>query len=1206
MKRKIKNSFKMLLLCTITAFITLGFLGDDKSGVRSPKPIYKITGTQQSGKVGDAYGLYVNNIWMPLNRKGVIADVDIPPLGSQGQFAGSNFLFSSGFFLSGLRNGVMWSNAVASASLVEDYREGTVEFGSGDPRAVLYVLNANDEPFGDSWQDWRDAVALGADFYDGDGDGVYNPVDKNGNGKWDPDEDRPDIMGDETVWCVYNDAVPVAQRRWNTTLRVGVEVRQTVFAFASAGAIGNLVFVRYRITYVGVNPNDPEELTEVYFGAWADPDIGDATDDVVGVDTVRNAGYTYGNQPDAAYGSAVPCFMIDFFSGPVAYIPGETFVDVDGDGQFTEGVDTPLDTAYISRGQILGNDTLPGYRTSQFPGAKNLPISSFVMYINGDPDLRDPSLNEEARNYILGTNRVGAQPDPCEFPYGEVRGGVICEDVDPRFWFSGDPVTDVGWICTENQDMRQMTNTGPFTLRKGEENEIVLAYVVDRGSNPLDGITRARATDDGAQLIFDLNFLAPPAPPPADVTVTSSDDFIDIRWPTRDQVTFRAVQAAWDLRFHSYLVYAFRQNNTSDLINGQENAKLIASFQMDNFIENVFKENAATGGIELLYPATEKLDSVTYADEQRELRVRVYNDPFTGTPIVKGTPYYFAVVGTAVNYDAIVSMGADSGDYYISSAFFVQETENIRTINTIYAGNTNIDPSRPVDYLPTNKISGYAAGRVVYDIVNNEDLKESTYEVTFFKDNSSTLYDVFWKLENINTGVTLIDSSKDYIFNDPKWKIDAPITEGFITRVEPQSPAIGTPLYDTIDVTWFKRVDIEGTPLPAGSTYPRNLTYNHGVFYLGRDLAQGTTIAPFPGGRCDAIKATDLRRVELRFGTPGKAYRYINGYLGNALQQLTNYTYAERITAADTVGKGAIGNWDVNADRPNGYIDVPFTAWINDERTGDKDIQLAVGIIEARVSNVFPNGKPDGIWDPGDSVKASSEMIVIFNAPYDPDGSQIEYTGGDFNTPGGTVTVWSDLLGASPLAGDIPDDAIGITEEQKAIFSSAWFNAMYVIGLSRKDANSFFTEGEKLNIPISVYPYTENDVYQFTLSGSTVTEAFEREMWEKVNVYPNPLHGYNPLTSFETNTPDEPFVTFTNLPEEVTIKIYSLSGQLLRTLRTSDKSSPTSPFLRWNLLNESGLRVASGMYLAIVSSPKFGDKVLKIGIIMPQKQIQRF
>ena len=98
-----------------------------------------------------------------------------------------------------------------------------------------------------------------------------------------------------------------------------------------------------------------------------------------------------------------------------------------------------------------------------YPGARNLPISSFVMYINGDPDLSDPNNKEEAAITVLGIDRVGEIPDPCTFAYGEVRGGVDCKTVDPRFWFSGDPVTDVGWICNQNQDMRQMTNTGPFT-----------------------------------------------------------------------------------------------------------------------------------------------------------------------------------------------------------------------------------------------------------------------------------------------------------------------------------------------------------------------------------------------------------------------------------------------------------------------------------------------------------------------------------------------------------------------------------------------------------------------------------------------------------------------------------------------------------------------------------------------------------------------
>ncbi len=94
---------------------------------------------------------------------------------------------------------------LASASLVEDYIAGTVGMDPNDPLASIYKVAATDVPFGQSWQDWIDAVDLGADFYDGNNDGIYNPVDLNGNNLWDPDEDKPDLILDETYWCVFND-----------------------------------------------------------------------------------------------------------------------------------------------------------------------------------------------------------------------------------------------------------------------------------------------------------------------------------------------------------------------------------------------------------------------------------------------------------------------------------------------------------------------------------------------------------------------------------------------------------------------------------------------------------------------------------------------------------------------------------------------------------------------------------------------------------------------------------------------------------------------------------------------------------------------------------------------------------------------------------------------------------------------------------------
>ena len=76
-------------------------------------------------------------------------------------------------------------------------------------------------------------------------------------------------------------------------------------------------------------------------------------------------------------------------------------------------------------------------------------LSSHIFFIGGDPDLNDPRYcNRSKKLYFGGKTGVGDYPNPCTLAYGQVRGGVNCHQVNPRLWFSGDPVTDVGWICT--------------------------------------------------------------------------------------------------------------------------------------------------------------------------------------------------------------------------------------------------------------------------------------------------------------------------------------------------------------------------------------------------------------------------------------------------------------------------------------------------------------------------------------------------------------------------------------------------------------------------------------------------------------------------------------------------------------------------------------------------------------------------------------
>ena len=1184
---------KLILFLLTVGLISFGFIEGDKKGVKQ-NTTYNLAKTTQSGKQGDAYRMDINNLNIPINRVGTIADVNIPPDGTLGRFGVGTFLFSGGFFMSGYTNGSLWAFGQASASLVENMTPGTVASGPNDPDAVMYVLDREDPAFGQSWIDWKTAVdKFDADFYDGDGDGQYTPVDKIGpdgqplNNQWDLWEDHPDLLGDKTAWCVYTDGQLGAQRtRFAGVNPQGIEVRQTVFAFASKGALGNIMFIRYRLKNTGLVA---ERLDSVIFGVWSDPDIGtDFENDLVGIDIPRNAGFTYNeNGVDPAYGAAQPCFMIDFFSGPQSYIAGETYIDNNGNNVYDDGTDTPLDTAYSFRGNFLGVKT--------FPGARNLDVSSFVHYVQSDPLRGDPNDEFEARNYMNGRLKLGEVFDPCGTdPWGAVIG-VDCSTLDPRFWYSGDPVTTTGWLSRTGTDQRQMTNVGPITLNKDEEIEIIVAYLIGQGTDAINSITKAREIDDGAQFIFDGNFRAPVPPPSIIPLVESGEDFIDFVFPIDKQVSFNDSTSAWIDKYHSTNVYAYQVNSTQDVVSGVQNSKLYTSYQLDYFVENLYKENAETGGIELLYPeAPNKLDFTVFSDSLTgNIRLRISEDPFSGGPLIKGKPYYFAFTSTAINYDALVNKAGDPfgtpGDYYLSTAGFVAEVENIPRIITVVLGENMYSPPLPVQ--PAGKVGGPSFGRVGYDIVDQSKLTNDEYQVTFFKDSASSFYKMFWKLENITNGAVLVDSGFNYEYGNDGFVADR-VTDGFIVKVEEQTAALAPPVYIPSANTWYQPFDSNQVT---------------GVYYVGKDIPAGRSIETFNNKQSDYISADKLRRVEIRFGTQGKAYRFINGYKGVPLSN--GYKFAAAITATDTVNRGEVGNWDEVNNRANGFVDVPFTAWVSDERYPNDKRQLAVGFVERRNTNTYPNGNPDGIWDPSDSLRANGEVIIVFDAEYDPAGSQIEITGGEFRDTSGNVisTVWSDLIRAQTGNNlpQIPANA-DVTAEQKSVFNSSWLSAMYVVGLEKLDENTFYNNGDVLSLLLSIYPYTDQDIYRFKSSSQVLTSDQQKALFEKVNVYPNPLYGFNVATSYTNSAADEPFVTFSNLPEEVSIKVYSLSGQLLRTLGVEDKSSPTSPFLRWNLQNESGLRVASGMYFAIVTSPKYGEKVLKFAIIMPQKQIQKY
>ena len=506
-----------------------------------------------SQNVGDSACINVNKIYLPFNRDGDIAQVDFGMQGGGGYYESDYVLFSGGFFLSGIMDSVL-TNGVMYNIWMKDYLAGTIIVGREDPRSAIYKLRSDDPPFGQTWQDWIDAVDLGADFYDGDGNGVYNPVDLNGNNQWDPNEDMPDILGDETYWCAYNDGVPSDERRWPMN-PLGIEIRQTIFAFETDQLpLSNTIFIRYRIVNTGTVVSN---LEEVIFGHPYDTDIGNLNN-LGGTDTIRNAHFCYGDSTCFLPGMIPLTFLADFLSGPVNYIPGVSFIDLNGNGNYENGIDTPLDTAYVFAGQL-------GVRV--YVGATNVNMNAGVNYEDSDPFQGEPTTPSEARNYLKGLQSNGNLVDPCTYQYGEVRGGIDCNTVNPHFWYSGDPVNNIGWVNTASTENHAIMSTDNFSLEANQTKEIMMAYIIGTGNDALSSVTAAKSLSDAIQDFYEDNF-GYPIVLSADPSVAELNNFkLEQNYPNPFNPSTNIGFRISDFGFVTLKVYDILGNEVATLIN---------------------------------------------------------------------------------------------------------------------------------------------------------------------------------------------------------------------------------------------------------------------------------------------------------------------------------------------------------------------------------------------------------------------------------------------------------------------------------------------------------------------------------------------------------------------------------------------------------------------------------------------------------------
>lgn len=680
----------------------------------------------------------------------------------------------------------------------------------------------------DAWASWP--VDLGAPFVEVNGIDGYQPS---------FDGDRPGIGNstarpDEIIWFVFMDFTNCTNGIHLSELSlpggtppIGVEIQQTSFAFLSPG-LTNMYFVKWKI----INKSS-DVWDSTYTAVSCDPDLGDASDDLVGCDSAKDIGFCYNfDNLDPIYGTAPPAVGFRYLQSPIVF------------------TGNPNDTAKLPYGNLVGY--------------KAIGLTAFNYFKNGGGQCDgDPDQAVNAYNFMRGTDGCGVTL------INYVTGNPT------KFKWSGDACARTGWIDSVESDKRFLQCSGPFTMNSLDTQIIVIGAFIEGGSDNFQSVCRLLETGEKVQTFYNSNFAAIPLPPAPQVSaVANGDGKITLYWGARSEAydVYDSLGGTGSWKFEGYNVYQIKPGTGGDKT---EDRTLIAIYDRINGIKYVYDTIAVPQPIG---PAVLQYIPVAFGNDNgvsRNILLNVNLYP-TGSNnfFINGTSYRFAVTAYGVNLNA-------------GRPFKVLE-------NPVTSALINVVPNFPI--LGTNIINKQydtipiqRPDKVFFPIVIDP-LKviSANYKMVW---SSDTTWNVV-RIQNAQTD-TIIFNSRNRSLLD----VDAFIADGLLFKADTISKAnygvIKDPRAGTQSVNkgWnytggtlnFKGVDTAGltTAYPSGN-YKVMQSYSMGLSWPnGNNFKSGFT------SKIDTavfLKTSTLKNVKITFGTTQKAYRY-RGAVNNSPYQ---------------------------------------------------------------------------------------------------------------------------------------------------------------------------------------------------------------------------------------------------------------------------------------------------------------------------------
>jgi len=806
-------------------------------------------------------------------------------------------------------------------------------------------------------------------------------------------------------------------------------------------------------------------------------------------------------------------------------------------------VPSPGDTAIVSGRRV--------------PGHRNLSMTSALHYEKSGGPSGEPVVATEYYNYFRGLWKDGR-------PLREYGDGFDESSQYPitRYKYSGDPVRQRFWSelnindsfpRTENPpaDRRYMMASGPFRLEPGDVQEIAYGIVWARGSGNLDSVTELRDASRAAQVLYEANFAEPERPDPPTITLTPLDRAVSIEWGNapgsnnyldsyRELNPFADPDGPW-ATFEGYEVWRFA---TAE----DETGQLVAVYDRVNEITEIVQD----------------LDGDGYADRTTYGRDSGVKHAHLERGLTNYRTYHYGVRAYTYSKDAPREV-----EYSEMARGSVVPTP---TAAVLSESALEAAMNRDGFDFTAERIAGVGDGTIGVDVVNPAAVVDAEYRVEFYTMTS--------KSTSLRTPIGNADSAAPDAV-PPKWRTTSKLPEGAVTYdvyrgetkvfdgsagVAPAPKDTNVFVADGLEFTVLGPVNgIQNfltTANASGELDPPDIgafAFNDNGFPFWEQAPDSLHDRPTPGYQQSTNESTWGMNVG---GGTGSFASFLSRSLRNDnVTRLGPYDYEMRFDG------GAHESFRGFEDGE--LVDVPFTLW----RTGA--------------------GTPN---DPSDDVQM---VAVICESGCGHAGEDLTYDiAGDHPVSGGADDPLTDwvywYLPSDETPGSVGHDAY-YAGNQGVQISEVLARTVLVNwnGGSSPPYNADLPEDGTVFRMVTSKPLQAGDVFAFSTAGYGATEPdleTRRARLAEIGIVPNP---YKAFSDYEVDLANDE-VRLTGLPDVATIRVFTLHGTLVRTL---EKDSPGLRSLSWDVRNEDGRKLASGMYLIHVEVPGVGERVIKFGMV---------